>query len=271
MGLARRARNSTGDGSQKVPCSSCHLRAGCLPAGLSPEELEQVDGRLVSWRRKVARGEALFHAGDQFDAVFAVWSGFFKTVISSTQGCEQVTGFRMAGEVIGLDGIETGRHRVDAVALENSSVCVVPFSELEALEREVPSLQRQFHKIMSQRIVFGYDVMFLLGSRYAEERVAAFLLELTHRLQTRGFSASRVVLRMSRVELGSFLGLTFETVSRTLTKFQTNGLLVVRRKQIQIADPAGLQQLIDRARLPGSRQELHKAHARTRSIAANLG
>jgi CRP/FNR family transcriptional regulator len=271
VGLAWRARNSTGDASQKVQCSSCHLRAGCLPAGLSPEELEQVDGRLVSWRRKVARGEALFRAGDRFDTMFAVWFGFFKTVISSTQGCEQVTGFRMAGEVIGLDGIETARHRVDAVALENSQVCVVPFSELEALEREVPSLQRQFHRIMSQRIACGYDVMFLLGSMYAEERVAAFLLELTHRLQTRGFSASRVVLRMSRVELGSFLGLTVETVSRTLTKFQTNGLLVVQQKQIQIADPAGLQQLIDRVQLPGSRQELHKAHARTGSIAASSG
>ena len=271
MGPARRARNSTGDGSPGVQCSNCHLRPSCLPAGLSPEELEQVDSRLVSWRRKVARGEALFRAGDRFDTVFAVWSGFFKTVISSTQGCEQVTGFRMAGEVIGLDGIETGRHRVDAVALENSQVCVVPFGELEALEREVPSLQRQFHKIMSQRIACGYDVMFLLGSMYAEERVAAFLLELTRRLQTRGFSASRLVLRMSRVELGSFLGLTLETVSRTLTKFQANGLLVVQQKQIQIADPAGLRQLIDRAQLPGSRQQLHEAHASTGSIAPSSG
>jgi CRP/FNR family transcriptional regulator len=250
VGLAWRARNSTGDGSQKVQCSSCHLRAGCLPAGLSRKELEQIDNRLVSGRRKVALGQALFRAGDRFDAVFAVWSGFFKTILSSTRGRDQVTGFRMAGEVIGLDGIETGRHKVDAVALEDSQVCVVPFSELEALEREVPSLQKQFHKIMSQRIVFGYDVMFLLGSTYAEERVAAFLLELTHRLQTRGYSASRVVLRMSRVELGSFLGLTLETVSRTLTKFQTNGLLVVQQRQIQIADPAGLQQLIDGAQLP---------------------
>ena len=225
MGLARRARNSTGDGSQKVPCSSCHLRAGCLPAGLSPEELEQVDGRLVSWRRKVARGEALFRAGDRFDAVFAVWSGFFKTVISSTQGCEQVTGFRMAGEVIGLDGIETGRHRVDAVALEHSQVCVVLFSELEALEREVPSLQRQFHKIMSQRIAFGYDgqCSSLGTAPYApRSKSRNALLELAIDWKRTASRRPSVVVRTGPVELGGFLGLTFETVSRTLTKFQTS-------------------------------------------------
>ncbi|MGZ5206438.1 MAG: helix-turn-helix domain-containing protein [Caldimonas sp.] len=228
-----------------VRCSSCNLREICLPVGLTQAELEHVDSRLVAVRRKVDRGATLFRTGDRFDSVYAVWTGFFKTCVSSTQGRDQVTGFQMAGELVGLDGIDSGRHSVDAVALEDSQVCVIPYGELEALAREVPSLQQQFHKVMSHEIVTDHGVMLLLGSMHAEERVAAFLLNLTHRLQARGFSASSVLLRMSREEIGSFLGLKLETVSRTLSKFQTSGLLFVRQRQVQITDPAGLQQLLD--------------------------
>lgn len=235
--------------SCKVTCSSCNLREICLPVGLTQEELVHIDNRLVSVRRKVVRGETLFRAGDRFDSVFAVWTGFFKTCVSSNQGRDQVTGFQMGGELIGLDGIATGRHEVDAVALEDSQVCVIPYGELETLAREVVSLQQQFHKIMSREIVRDHGVMLLLGSMHAEERVAAFLLNLTHRLRARGFSASSVLLRMSREEIGSFLGLKLETVSRTFSKFQANGLLFVRQRQIQITDPVGLQQLLDGATL----------------------
>jgi len=150
-------------------------------------------------------------------------------------------------ELPGRDGIGTRRHEVDAVALEDSQVCVIAYDELEALAREVVSLQQQFHKIMSREIVRDHGVMLLLGSMHAEERVAAFLLNLTHRLRARGFSASSVLLRMSREEIGSFLGLKLETVSRTFSKFQANGLLFVRQRQIQITDPVGLQQLVDGA------------------------
>jgi CRP/FNR family transcriptional regulator len=230
-----------------VACSSCNLREICLPVGLTQAELEHIDRRLVTGRRKVARGETLFRAGDRFDAVFAVWTGFFKTCVSSKDGRDQVTGFQMGGELIGLDGIGTQRHEVDAVALEDSQVCVIAYDELEALAREVASLQQQFHKIMSREIVRDHGVMLLLGSMHAEERVAAFLLNQTHRLRARGFSASSVLLRMSREEIGSFLGLKLETVSRTFSKFQANGLLFVRQRQIQITDPVGLQQLLDGA------------------------
>src|SRR5450755_1945813 len=233
--------------SCKVQCSNCNLREICLPVGLSREELARVESRLVAVRRKVARGETLFRTGDRCDAVFAVWTGFFKTVITSTQGRDQVTGFQMGGELIGLGGIGTGRHEVDAIALEDSQVCVIPYAELEALALEVPSLQREFHKIMSREIAADHSVMLLLGSMHAEERVAAFLLNLMHRLQARGFSASSVQLRMSREEIGNFLGLKLETVSRTFSKFQANGLLFVRQRQIQITDPVGLQQLLDGA------------------------
>jgi CRP/FNR family transcriptional regulator len=228
----------------QVQCSSCNLREICLPVGLTREELERIEHRLVASRRKVARGETLFRAGDRADAVFAVRTGFFKTFARSQQGNEQITGFQMAGELIGLSGIDSGVHQVDAVALEDSQICVVPLAELEALEREVPSLQARFHRVMSHEIAVGHEAMLQLGSMHAEERVAAFLLNLMHRLGARGFSATSLLLRMSRDEMGTFLGLTAETVSRTLTGFQAKGLLVVRQRLIEVTDPAGLQRVL---------------------------
>jgi CRP/FNR family transcriptional regulator, anaerobic regulatory protein len=228
-----------------VVCSSCNLREICLPVGLTKEELELVDRRLVADRIKVARGDKLFQAGDRFTAVYAVWTGFFKTCVASKDGREQVTGFQMGGELIGLDGIGHRVHEVDAVALEDSQVCRIPYEELETLALEINSLQQQFHRAMSREIVRNHGVMLLLGSMHAEERLAAFLLNLTHRLHTRGFSSSAIVLRMSREEIGSFLGLKLETVSRTFSKFQANGMLFVRHRQIRITDPVGLQSLLD--------------------------
>jgi CRP/FNR family transcriptional regulator len=228
-----------------VVCSNCNLREICLPVGLSQDELQQVDERMVAVRYKVARGDKLFQSGDRFDAVYAVWTGFFKTCVASRDGREQVTGFQMGGELIGLDGIGTRVHEVDAVALEDSQVCVIPYEDFESMAQGIPSLQQQFHRSMSREIVRNHGVMLLLGSMHAEERLAAFLLNLTHRLHARGFSASSIVLRMSREEIGSYLGLKLETVSRTFSKFQASGLLSVRHRQIQVTDPVGLQQLID--------------------------
>ncbi|MEO8921277.1 MAG: helix-turn-helix domain-containing protein [Caldimonas sp.] len=221
------------------------MRETCLPGGLTGDEMGRIDERMVAHLKKVGRGETLFRAGDRFESLFAVWTGFFKTVITSFHGREQITGFRMGGELIGTEGIDTGRHGADAIALEDSQVCVIPFDELLVLSREVVSLQTQVHKAISHEIVTGHGVMFLLGSMYAEERVASFLLDLVHRLQARGFSPSSVVLRMSREEIGNFLGLKLETVSRTFSKFQANGLLFVRQRQVRITDPVGLQQVLD--------------------------
>jgi CRP/FNR family transcriptional regulator, anaerobic regulatory protein len=229
----------------EVACSSCNLREICLPVGLTRLELEYIDSRMVATRRKVPRGGTLFQAGDRFESLYAVWTGFFKTAVSSKDGRGQVTGFQLGGELLGLDGIGTRRHEVDAVALEDSQVCVIPFEALETLSLEVASLQHQLNRIMSREIVRNQGVMLLLGSMYAEERLAAFLLNLTHRLQARGFSASAVLLRMTREEIGSFLGLTLETVSRTFSKFQADGLLFVRNRQIRITDPVGLQHILD--------------------------
>ncbi len=227
-----------------VPCSQCKMRAACLPADLTGAELELVDKRLVSGLRKVARGATLFRVGDPFDAVFPVWTGFFKTVVASDQGLEQVTGFHMFGELLGLGGIDTGRHEVDAIALEDSQVCVVPYAGLAPLLRELPTLQKHFHRIMSREIAGDHLAMLQLGSMHAEERLAAFLLNLMRRLQARGFSESSVLLRMSREEIGSYLGLKLETVSRTFSKFQASGLLSVQQREIHITDLVGLQQVL---------------------------
>ena len=230
----------------KVACSSCSLRELCLPVGFSPAELERIDS-LVTVRRTLRRGDALFRRGDPFASIYAVRTGFFKTCNTSEDGRDQVTGFQMAGELLGFDGIASDVHCCDAIALEDSQVCVIPYGQLELLSRQFTDLQRQFHKIMSREIVRDHGVMLLLGSMRAEERLAAFLLNLTQRLEARGFSASALVLRMTREEIGTYLGLKLETVSRCFSKFQEDGVLQVRQRHIRVLDPAALQQMVNGA------------------------
>ena len=227
----------------RVACSSCSLRELCLPVGLSEDDLDRLD-KLVFVRRSFRRGEHLFRLGDRFQSLYAVRSGFFKTHILMEDGREQVTGFQMAGELLGLDGISTERHSCDAVALENSEVCVMPFERLEHLGRELEALQHHLHKVMSREIVREHGVMMLLGSMRAEERLAAFLLNLSHRLAGRGYSAHEFILRMTREEIGSYLGLKLETVSRLLSRFQDEGLITVQQRNVRIEDPAGLRRLL---------------------------
>ncbi len=230
----------------RAACSACNLRELCLPVGLSTPDLERLDA-LIAQRRQVPRGDELFRSGDRFNAVYAVRTGFFKTGLTLEDGREQVTGFQMTGELLGLDGISTDAHTVTATALEDSQVCVIPFDQLEDLSREFNDLQRQFHKIMSREIVRDHGVMLLLGSMKAEERVAAFLVNLTQRLHARGYSSSEVILRMTREEIGSYLGLKLETVSRTFSRFQDDGLLEVKQRQIRILDQDRLKDLVSSA------------------------
>ena len=230
----------------KLACASCNLRELCLPMGMSRDNLDRLDS-LVASRRNLARGQTLFQAGEPFLSLYAVRTGFFKTCVASQDGRSQVTGFQMAGELLGLDGISTDQHSCDAVALEDSQVCVIPYSQMAALSREIGELQHQFHKLMSREIVREHGVMLLLGGTRAEERLAAFLLNLTQRLQARGFSASSLVLRMTRDEIGSYLGLTLETVSRAFSKLQGDGVLDVKQRQIRVLNPAKLQALVSGA------------------------
>ncbi len=230
--------------SIKVACSNCNLRELCMPLGLSADELQRIDD-LVATRRKVPRGDSLFKNGDKFKALYAIRTGFFKTCVSSPDGRDQVTGFQMAGEVIGLDGIVSDLHTCDAVALEDAEVCVMPFERIEELSRDINALQRHVHKIMSREIVREHGVMLLLGSMRAEERLAAFLLNLVQRLHARGFSQSELVLRMTREEIGSYLGLKLETVSRTFSKFADEGIIEVKQRHVRILKTEALKLLVN--------------------------
>ena len=224
-------------------CANCTLRELCLPVSLSPSEMDTLD-TLVAARRSVRRGETLFRRGDGFSAIHAVRSGFFKTSVSTTDGRDQVTGFQMTGDLMGLDGIGDGAHHSDAVALEDSQVCVIPFTRLEGLAHEFASLQHQFHRVMSREIVRDHGVMLLLSSMTAAERVAAFLLNLAQRLEARGFSPSVFVLRMTRAEIGAYLGLKLETVSRIFSRLHDQGLLDVRQREVRIVDSTALRRLV---------------------------
>ncbi len=228
----------------KIACSNCNLRELCMPLGLSPSELEKIDD-VVANRRKVKRGSTLFRNGERFTSLYAIRTGFFKTCVASEDGRDQVTGFQMAGEVIGLDGIVNDFHTCDAVALEDAEVCVMPFDRVEELSREVNALQRHVHKIMSREIVRENGVMLLLGSMRAEERLAAFLLNLVQRLHARGFSQSELVLRMTREEIGSYLGLKLETVSRTFSKFVEDGIVEVKQRHVRILNTEALKDIVN--------------------------
>jgi CRP/FNR family transcriptional regulator len=227
----------------KLPCSACPLRALCLPAGLSNYEFTQLD-TLVQAQRPVSRGRALFQAGDSFEALYAVRTGFFKTCATAEDGREQVTGFQMPGDLLGLAALDAGRHTVDAVALEDAQVCVIPFESLEAPSSGAHVLQRQLLKVMSRLIVRDHGVMLLLGSMRAGQRLAAFLLNLAQRLQALGYSGSALVLRMTREEIGSYLGMKEETVSRTFSSLQEAGLLEIKQRELRILDVAGLQKRV---------------------------
>jgi len=228
----------------KVACSNCNLRELCMPMGLTPEEIERLD-HVVANRRKVKRGTSLFRNGEKFNSLYAIRTGFFKTCVASEDGRDQVTGFQMAGEIIGLDGIVNDHHTCDAVALEDAEVCVMPFDRIEDLSREINGLQRHVHKIMSREIVREHGVMLLLGSMRAEERLAAFLLNLVQRLHARGFSQSELILRMTREEIGSYLGLKLETVSRTFSKFVEDGIVEVKQRHVRILDTDALSQIVN--------------------------
>ncbi|MEO9102996.1 MAG: fumarate/nitrate reduction transcriptional regulator Fnr [Burkholderiaceae bacterium] len=231
----------------KTACGHCNMRELCLPVGLSASELDRID-QMIAQRRSIARGDTLFRAGDPFHALYAIRTGFFKTCVLAANGREQVTGFQMAGEIIGLDGIVADQHSCSAVALEDAEICVLPYQRIEELSRDFPALQRHVHKIMSREIVRDQGVMLLLGSMRAEERLAVFLRNLVRRLHARGFSKTELVLRMTREEIGSFLGLKLETVSRTFSAMANQGIVEVRQRHVRIIDADALERLVNPVR-----------------------
>jgi CRP/FNR family transcriptional regulator len=219
------------------------LRHLCLPCGLQPDEVERVN-ELIYTRKRIKAGEALYQAGAPFKSLYAVRIGFFKSYVVSEDGRDQVTGFQMGGEIIGLDGIDDDRHTLNVVALEDSEVCVIPYLRLEDVCARIPALRRQIHRTMSREIVRDHGVMMLLGSMRAEERVAAFLLNLSQRFVARGCAASQFQLPMTREEIGSYLGLKLETVSRIFSRLHDAGLLRVQKRLIRILNTEGLREVL---------------------------
>lgn len=225
-----------------VTCAGCYQRRACLSSVVPEHELGML-AELVSVRRKYPRGTILYRAGDRFDAIYAVHSGGFKTVGRLSHGEEKITGFHLPGELIGLEAIDSGRHGYEAIALEDSEVCVIPFARLDAASQKFPQLRHELFRLLSRDISRDHGLMLLLGVMTAEQRLATFLLNLSRRYQRLGFSPERFVLRVTREEIGSYLGLTLETVSRTLSRFQREGLLAVQQRDIELKNMNALVEM----------------------------
>ncbi len=226
--------------SLRTSCSTCSMHQLCLPMGLGENDMDKLD-EIIGRRRKVPRDGYLYRMDDPFTNLYAVRVGHFKTYQINAGGEQQITGFQMAGELLGMDAISTDRHHCDAIALEDSEVCEIPFPRLEELFGTMPILLRHFHRMMSQEITREQSVMLLLGNMRAEQRFAAFLVNLASRYMARGYSSTNFQLRMSREDIGNYLGLTIESISRLLSKFKKQGLLTVSNREIVLLDPVTLK------------------------------
>lgn len=229
-------------GALKASCAGCSMHQLCLPMGLDDADINRLD-QIIGRRRRILRNENLYRTADTFSNLYAIRFGHLKTYQITLDGEEKITGFQMAGELLGMDAISTERHHCDAVALEDSEVCEIPFSRLEELFSHIPALLHHFHRIMSQEITREQNAMLLLGNMRAEQRFAAFLVNLSSRYAVRGYSATSFQLRMSREDIGSYLGLTIESISRLLSRFKKQGLLKVDKREVQILDPVVLKAL----------------------------
>ena len=226
----------------RLGCSQCSLQQLCLPAGVDAAELVRLD-EIVRRKRPVERGERLFRSGDALGSVYIARQGAFKTVTISESGEEQVVGFHLAGELVGLDALGTGRHRCEAVALTTAHVCEVQFQELAAVAAQLPSLQQQLMRVIGQSADRDQDHMEMLVRRQANERIALFLHGLSARLHRLGESGSLFKLPMSREDIARFLGLALETVSRGFSRLQEEGVISVLGRRLEILDHAELDRL----------------------------
>ncbi len=238
----------------KIACRNCSLVALCLPMELEADDIEKLDA-IVKRSRPLHRGDHLFRDDDKFLSIYVVKTGSVKTYAPSEDGGEQVLGFHLPGELIGLDAIEDGSHQCSAKVLETTTICEIPFYHLEELSSNIPSLQHQMYRLLSREIGQDENMLMLLGKRNAEERLAAFLLGLSDRFKRRGFSSSDFYLSMSRHEIGNYLGLAVETISRLFTRFQDDGLLNVKRKHIQLLQKKCLQAIILQEKIDGNERQ----------------
>lgn len=219
----------------RVSCSNCRLSSLCLPISLELEELDQIS-EVILRNQPLHKGDYLYRSGSPFTSIFAVRAGSIKSTFISEEGEEQITGFYLPGEILGMDGLNDNSYRNSATALETSAICEIPFDKLEELSQQIPSLQRHFFQLMSREITNDQQLISLLTKGSAEQRIAALLLSLSSRYQRRQLSSTEFLLPMSRTELGNYLGLTIETVSRVLSRWQKEGFIHAERRLIKLLD-----------------------------------
>lgn len=218
-----------------IHCQNCSISQLCLPFTLTSNELEQLD-EIIERKKPIQKGQTLFNAGESLNSLFAIRAGTIKTYTITENGEEQITGFHLPGDLVGFDAIVTNQHPSFAQALETSMVCEIPFEVLDELSGKMPKLRQQIMRLMSCEIKSDQDVLLLLSQKNAEQRLAAFILNLSKRFSERGLSSKEFRLSMTRGEIANYLGLTVETVSRLFGRLQSNNLLLVKGKFIEIQD-----------------------------------
>lgn len=226
----------------QTSCGDCRLGSICLPLAMEDDDIIKLD-EIVQRGRPLQKSEHLYRENDNFASVYAVRSGTIKTYRLTSDGQEQVTGFYFPGEIIGMDGISKDHYANSAKALETASVCEIPFNSLEQLSTQFPSMQRHFFQLMSQEITNDQQLITLLSKNSAEERVAALLTSISARNARRKLSATSFRLPMSRTDIGNYLGLTIETVSRVFSRFNKQGLINVEGKEVTLLDSDGLRDI----------------------------
>jgi CRP/FNR family transcriptional regulator len=226
----------------QVSCGNCRLTSICLPLALESDDIQQLDD-IIQRSKPLQKSQHLYREGDHFQSVFAVRSGTMKAYKTTDDGREQVTGFYFPGEILGMDGISNNSHASSAKALETAAICEIPFSSLEKLSAAMPNLQRHFFQLMSREITEDQQLITLLSKNSADERVAALMLSISSRNDRRKLSATQFRLPMSRVDIGNYLGLTVETVSRVFSRMQKMEMLQVDNKEIEILDLQGLKNM----------------------------
>jgi len=226
----------------QVNCGNCRLNSICLPLALESDDIQQLDD-IIQRSKPLQKNQHLYREGDDFQSVFAVRSGTLKAYKTTDDGREQVTGFYFPGEILGMDGISNNSHASSAKALETAAICEIPFTSLERLSALMPNLQRHFFQLMSHEITEDQQLITLLSKNSADERVAALMLSISGRNARRKLSATQFRLPMSRVDIGNYLGLTVETVSRVFSRMQKMDILRVDNKEIEILDSQGLKNM----------------------------
>jgi len=221
--------------SVNINCSSCRLSALCLPISLELGDVNRLE-EIVQRGRPAHKGDKIYHAGESFKSVYAVRSGAVKTVHITKEGHEQITGFHLPGEIIGMDGIATNIYTNTAIALETSAICEIPFSQMEELSIKVPNLQRRFFQLMGKEISNDQQLITMLSKNSSEERIAALLLSISSRNHSQGLSATDFTLPMSRSDIGNYLGLTIETVSRVMGRLHKQEIIKLDKKHVLIED-----------------------------------